>query len=80
MLLVAIYFIVLQFMIDGGEITVLFSTFLITDLFSYFCFRSVRDWDVRQRLRNFAAMSKGATKWMATSCGIYHAKLSPHST
>lgn len=66
MLLVAIYFIVLQFMMMVA-ITVLFSTFSSPIFSAIFAFALFVIGTFGNDLRNFAAMSKGATKWMATS-------------
>ena len=41
--------------------------FFIAHFFRHLCFCAVRDWDVWQDLRNFAAISHGATKWLATA-------------
>lgn len=65
MLLVAIYFIVLQFMMMVA-ITLLFSTFSSPIFSAIFAFALFVIGTFGNDLRNFAAMSKGATKWLAT--------------
>jgi ABC-type transport system involved in multi-copper enzyme maturation permease subunit len=66
MLLVAIYFIVLQFMMMVA-ITLLFSTFSSPIFSAIFAFALFVIGTFGNDLRNFAAMSKGATKWLAMS-------------
>ena len=65
MLLVAIYFIVLQFMMMVA-ITLLFSTFSSPIFSAIFAFALFVIGTFGNDLRNFAAMSHGATKWLAT--------------
>jgi ABC-type transport system involved in multi-copper enzyme maturation permease subunit len=65
MLLVAIYFIVLQFMMMVA-ITLLFSTFSSPIFSAIFAFALFVIGTFGNDLRNFAVMSKGATKWLAT--------------
>jgi Cu-processing system permease protein len=62
---VAIYFIVLQFMMMVA-ITLLFSTFSSPIFSAIFAFALFVIGTFGNDLRNFAAMSKGATKWLAT--------------
>src|SRR5436309_10275293 len=66
MLLVAIYFIVLQFMMMVA-ITLLFSTFSSPIFSAIFAFALFVIGTFGNDLRNFAAMSHGATKWLATA-------------
>src|SRR6476469_10639304 len=63
-ILVAIYFIVLQLMIMVA-ITLLFSTFSSPIFSAIFAFALFVIGTFGNDLRNFAAMSKGATKWLA---------------
>jgi ABC-type transport system involved in multi-copper enzyme maturation permease subunit len=65
MLLVAIYFIVLQFMMMVA-ITLLFSTYSSPIFSAIFAFALFVIGTFGNDLRNFAAMSHGATKWLAT--------------
>jgi ABC-type transport system involved in multi-copper enzyme maturation permease subunit len=62
---VAIYFIVLQFMMMVA-ITLLFSTFSSPIFSAIFAFALFVIGTFGNDLRNFASMSKGATKWLAT--------------
>ena len=64
MLLVAIYFIVLQFMMMVA-ITLLFSTFSSPIFSAIFAFALFVIGTFGNDLQNFAAMSKGVTKWLA---------------
>ena len=66
MLLVAIYFIILQFMMMVA-ITLLFSTFSTPIFSAIFAFSLFVIGTFGNDLRNFAAMSQGATKWLATA-------------
>ena len=66
MLLVAIYFIILQFMMMVA-ITLLFSTFSTPIFSAIFAFSLFVIGTFGNDLRNFAAMSHGATKWLATA-------------
>jgi ABC-type transport system involved in multi-copper enzyme maturation permease subunit len=66
MLLVAVYFIVLQFMMMVA-ITLLFSTFSTPILSAIFAFALFVIGTFGEDLKNFAAMSQGATKWLATA-------------
>jgi len=66
MLLVAIYFIVLQFMIMVA-VTLLFSTFSTPIFSAIFAFALFVIGTFGEDLKNFAAMSHGATKWLATA-------------
>ena len=65
LLLVAIYFVVLQFMMMVA-ITLLFSTFSSPIFSAIFAFALFVIGTFGNDLRNFASMSKGATKWLAT--------------
>jgi Cu-processing system permease protein len=65
MLLVAIYFIILQFMMMVA-ITLLFSTFSTPIFSAIFAFSLFVIGTFGNDLRNFAAMSQGATRWLAT--------------
>lgn len=65
MLLVAIYFIILQFMMMVA-ITLLFSTFSTPIFSAIFAFSLFVIGTFGNDLRNFAAMSHGATRWLAT--------------
>ena len=64
MLLVAVYFIVLQFMMMVA-ITLLFSTFSTPIFSAIFAFALYVIGTFGEDLKNFAAMSHGATKWLA---------------
>jgi ABC-type transport system involved in multi-copper enzyme maturation permease subunit len=64
MLLVAVYFIVLQFMMMVA-ITLLFSTFSTPIFSAIFAFALYVIGTFGEDLKNFAAMSQGATKWLA---------------
>jgi ABC-type transport system involved in multi-copper enzyme maturation permease subunit len=66
MLLVAIYFIILQFMMMVA-ITLLFSTFSTPIFSAIFAFSLFVIGTFGNDLRNFAAMSHGATRWLATA-------------
>jgi ABC-type transport system involved in multi-copper enzyme maturation permease subunit len=66
MLLVAVYFIVLQFMMMVA-ITLLFSTFSTPIFSAIFAFALFVIGTFGNDLKNFAAMSQGATKWLATA-------------
>ncbi|MFI5105405.1 MAG: ABC transporter permease, partial [Terriglobales bacterium] len=66
MLLVAIYFILLQFMIMVA-VTLLFSTFSTPIFSAIFAFALFVIGTFGEDLKNFAAMSHGATKWLATA-------------
>ena len=66
MLLVAIYFIILQFLIMMA-ITLLFSTFSSPIFSAIFAFALFVIGTFAEDLRNFAAMSQGAAKWLATA-------------
>jgi ABC-type transport system involved in multi-copper enzyme maturation permease subunit len=66
MLLVAIYFIILQFMMMVA-ITLLFSTFSTPIFSAIFAFSLFVIGTFGNDLRNFAAMSQGATRWLATA-------------
>ncbi len=66
MLLVAIYFIILQFMMMVA-ITLLFSTFSTPIFSAIFAFSLFVIGTFGNDLRNFAAMSHGATMWLATA-------------
>jgi len=66
MLLVAIYFIILQFMMMVA-ITLLFSTFSTPIFSAIFAFSLFVIGTFGNDLRNFAAISQGATKWLATA-------------
>ena len=66
MLLVAVYFIVLQFMMMVA-ITLLFSTFSTPIFSAIFAFALFVIGTFGNDLKNFAAMSQGATRWMATA-------------
>ncbi|HEV2991010.1 MAG TPA: ABC transporter permease subunit [Candidatus Angelobacter sp.] len=64
-LLVAIYFIVLQFFIVTA-ITLLFSSFSSPVFSAVFAFALVVIGTFAEDLRNFAALTEGITKWLAT--------------
>jgi ABC-type transport system involved in multi-copper enzyme maturation permease subunit len=64
MLLVAVYFIVLQFMMMVA-ITLLFSTFSTPIFSAIFAFALYVIGTFGEDLKNFAAMSQGVTKWLA---------------
>jgi ABC-type transport system involved in multi-copper enzyme maturation permease subunit len=66
MLLAAIYFILLQFMIMVA-VTLLFSTFSTPIFSAIFAFALFVIGTFGEDLKNFAAMSHGATKWLATA-------------
>jgi ABC-type transport system involved in multi-copper enzyme maturation permease subunit len=66
MLLVAIYFIILQFMMMVA-ITLLFSAFSTPIFSAIFAFALFVIGTFGNDLRNFAAMSQGATRWLATA-------------
>jgi ABC-type transport system involved in multi-copper enzyme maturation permease subunit len=66
MLLVAIYFIILQFMMMVA-LTLLFSTFSTPIFSAIFAFALFVIGTFGNDLRNFAAMSQGAAKWLATA-------------
>jgi ABC-type transport system involved in multi-copper enzyme maturation permease subunit len=66
MLLAAIYFILLQFMIMVA-LTLLFSTFSTPIFSAIFAFALFVIGTFGEDLKNFAAMSHGATKWLATA-------------
>jgi ABC-type transport system involved in multi-copper enzyme maturation permease subunit len=66
MLLAAIYFILLQFMIMVA-VTLLFSTFSTPIFSAIFAFALFVIGTFAEDLKNFAAMSHGATKWLATA-------------
>jgi ABC-type transport system involved in multi-copper enzyme maturation permease subunit len=65
LLLVAVYFIVLQFMMMVA-LTLLFSTFSSPIFSAIFAFALFVIGTFGEDLKNFAAMSQGATKWLAT--------------
>ena len=65
LLLVAIYFIVLQFMIMVA-LTLLFSSFSTPIFSAIFAFALFVIGTFAEDLKNFAAMSQGAAKWLAT--------------
>ena len=65
-LLVAIYFIVLQFLMVTA-ITLLFSSFSTPIFSAIFAFSLFVIGTFGNDLRNFAAMSHGATRWLATA-------------
>jgi ABC-type transport system involved in multi-copper enzyme maturation permease subunit len=69
MLLVAVYFIVLQFMMMVA-ITLLFSTFSTPIFSAIFAFALFVIGTFGNDLKNFAAMSQGATKWLATAASF----------
>jgi ABC-type transport system involved in multi-copper enzyme maturation permease subunit len=69
MLLVAVYFIVLQFMMMVA-ITLLFSTFSTPIFSAMFAFALFVIGTFGNDLKNFAAMSQGATKWLATAASF----------
>jgi len=64
-LLVAIYFIILEFFIVTA-ITLLFSSFSSPILAAVFAFALFAIGSFAEDLRNFAALATGATKWLAT--------------
>jgi len=64
MLLVAVYFIVLQFMMMVA-ITLLFSTFSTPIFSAIFAFALYVIGTFGEDLKNFAAISQGVTKWLA---------------
>ena len=64
-LLVAIYFIVLEFFIVTA-ITLLFSSFSSPILAAVFAFALFAIGSFAEDLRNFAALASGVTKWLAT--------------
>ncbi|HEV2964456.1 MAG TPA: ABC transporter permease [Candidatus Angelobacter sp.] len=64
--LVAIYFIILQFFIVTA-ITLLFSSFSSPIFSAIFAFALFVIGTFAEDLRNFAAISEGVTKWLATS-------------
>lgn len=64
--LVAIYFIILQFMMLTA-ITLLFSTFSSTIFSAIFAFALFVIGTFAEDLRNFAAVAHGLTKWLATA-------------
>ncbi|HWF02350.1 MAG TPA: ABC transporter permease subunit [Candidatus Angelobacter sp.] len=64
-LLVAVYFIILQFMMMVA-ITLLFSTFSTPIFSAIFAFALFVIGTFGEDLKNFAAMSQGATRWLAT--------------
>jgi ABC-type transport system involved in multi-copper enzyme maturation permease subunit len=66
LLLVAVYFIVLQFMMMVA-LTLLFSTFSSPIFSAIFAFALFVIGTFGEDLKNFAAMSQGATKWLATA-------------
>jgi ABC-type transport system involved in multi-copper enzyme maturation permease subunit len=66
LLLVAIYFIILQFMMMVA-LTILFSTFSSPIFAAIFAFALFVIGTFGEDLRNFAAMSQGATRWLATA-------------
>lgn len=66
MLLAAIYFILLQFMIMVA-VTLLFSTFSTPIFSAIFAFALFVIGTFGEDLKNFAAMSHGATRWLATA-------------
>ena len=66
LLLVAIYFIILQFMMMVS-LTILFSTFSSPIFAAIFAFALFVIGTFGEDLRNFAAMSQGATRWLATA-------------
>ena len=66
LLLVAIYFTVLQFLIVTA-LTVLFSTFSSPIFSAIFTFALFIIWTFAEDLKNFAAISKGAAKLLATA-------------
>jgi ABC-type transport system involved in multi-copper enzyme maturation permease subunit len=65
-LLVAIYFIILQFMIVVA-LTLLFSTFSTPIFSAIFAFALFVIGTFSEDLRNFAAMSEGALKWLTAA-------------
>jgi ABC-type transport system involved in multi-copper enzyme maturation permease subunit len=65
LLLVAIYFVVLQFMIMVA-LTLLFSSFSTPIFSAIFAFALFVIGTFAEDLKNFAAMSQGAAKWLAT--------------
>jgi ABC-type transport system involved in multi-copper enzyme maturation permease subunit len=67
-LLVAIYFIILQFFMVTA-ITLLFSSFSTPIFSAIFSFSLFAIGTFADDLRNFAAISSGATKWLATAAG-----------
>ncbi|HEY2389817.1 MAG TPA: ABC transporter permease subunit [Candidatus Angelobacter sp.] len=66
LLLVAVYFIVLQFMMMVA-LTLLFSTFSSPIFSAIFAFALFVIGTFGEDLKNFAAMSQGATKWLAAA-------------
>jgi hypothetical protein len=64
--LVALYFIILQFLIICS-LALLFSSFSSPLLSSVFAFSLFVIGTFSEDLRNFAAMANGITKWLATS-------------
>jgi len=66
LLLVAIYFIILQFMVMVA-LTLLFSTFSTPIFSAIFAFALFVIGTFAEDLKNFAALSQGASKWLASA-------------